>query len=142
MGESPSDLTSLPVGFQFHHLGYATTSIEKERSSLALLGYRQEGKAFADPIQGVAGLFVIGSGPRIELLQNLPGAATLMPWLNTGVKVYHFAYLVADLEYAISWARRVRAKVTVPPVPAVAFDMRRISFVMLRNGLILEFIGT
>ena len=140
MAELLPDLPALPVGFEFHHIGYATASLEKEQDFFAFLRYRLEGEPFADRIQGVTGCFLSGPGPRIELLENLIGANTLTPWLNAGVKIYHFAYLVADLDAAISWARSLRAKVTVEPVPAVAFGGRRISFVMFRNGLMLEFI--
>ncbi len=140
MGELLPSLRPMPEGYDFHHIGYATASIERERDFFALLGYCQEGGVFVDPIQGVTGCFLIGAGPRIELLENLPGAATLTPWLNAGVKMYHFAYEVADLDAAIDWARSQLAKVTVVPVPAVAFGKRRISFVMFRNGLMLEFI--
>jgi methylmalonyl-CoA/ethylmalonyl-CoA epimerase len=129
------------LGYEFHHVGYATASMGKERDLFAKLGYCQEGGAFTDPIQGVAGCFLTGPGPRIELLQNLPGSATLTPWLNMGIKMYHFAYLVADLERAIRWARGHGAKVTVAPVEAVAFDHRRISFVMFRNRMMLELIA-
>jgi methylmalonyl-CoA/ethylmalonyl-CoA epimerase len=131
---------SLPEGYEFHHLGLATASIEKEKSQFAALGYYQKGETFADPIQGVTGCFLHGPGPCIELLENIPGSHTLTPWLDAGIKIYHLAYWVADLDDAIKWARRQRAKVTVPPMPSVAFDQRRISFVLFRNGLMLEFI--
>ena len=140
MAKQLQDLPPLPEGYEFHHLGYAAASIEKERDLFALLGYRQEGKTFADPIQGVAGCFLTSSGPRIEILENLSGSSTLTCWLDAGIRLYHFAYLVTNLEGALSWARSLRAKLAVPPVPAVAFAGRRISFVMLRNGLMLEFI--
>lgn len=109
MLERPQALTELPEGYEFHHVGYATTSLQKERSFFAFLGYRQEGEDFVDPIQGVMGCFLVGSGPRIELLENLPGADTLTPWLNAGIKMYHLAYLVADIERALEWACSKRA---------------------------------
>ena len=130
----------LPKGYEFHHVGYATASIEPERSVFALLGYRIEGERFVDTLQGVSGCFICGPGPRIELLENLPGADTLSPWINAGVKMYHFAYRVDDISNAIDWARSQRAKVIVQPVPATAFGGRHISFVMFRNGMMLEFI--
>lgn len=136
-----SSVPELPADFEFHHIGYATTSLAKERDFFTLLGYRQEGEIFADPIQGVAGCFLTGPGPRIELLENLPGATTLTPWLNAGIKMYHFAYQVGDLQEALAWARNQRARITVAPVPAIAFGGRNISFVMFRNGLMLEFIS-
>ncbi len=136
MGERPV----LPQGYEFHHIGYATESIARERHALELLGYQAEGEPFVDTVQGIAGCFVSGPGPRIELLENLPGEDTLTPWINAGVKLYHFAYQVDDMANALKWARSLRAKVIVQPVPAIAFNGRHISFVMLRNGMMLEFI--
>ena len=136
-----SDLiSSLPEGYEFHHVGYATTSLAREREFFSFLGYVQEGEEFIDPIQGVAGCFMVGLGPRVELLENLPAAHTLEPWLAAGIKMYHFAYVVNDIDEALSWARNFRARVVVAPVPAVAFGGRRICFVMFRNGQMIEFI--
>lgn len=135
-----AELPNVPEGYEFHHLGYATTSIERERAIFEFLGYRIEGASFVDPVQGVAGCFLVGPGPRIELLENLPDARTLAPWIEASIKIYHLAYWVDDIEAAINWARTQRAKLTVKPVPAVAFGGRLISFVMFRNGLLLEFI--
>lgn len=136
MVESPV----LPKGYEFHHIGCATASIDCERRMFESLGYQVEGELFVDTLQGIAGCFVCGPGPRIELLENLPGADTLTPWINAGVKLYHFAYQVDDMSNAIDWARSQRAKVIVHPVPATAFGGRHISFVMFRNRMMLEFI--
>ena len=134
------ELPMTPKGYEFHHIGCATASIERERSVFEFLGYQIEGKPFSDTLQGVAGCFFCGPGPRIELLENLPGSDILTPWVNAGVKMYHFAYRVDDICTAIDWARGQRAKVIVQPVPAIAFGGRYISFVMFRNGMMLEFI--
>jgi len=134
------DLCALPKGFEFHHMGYATTSMERERVQFAALGYRQDGPEFIDPVQGVAGCFLCGPGPCIELLENLPDSHTLTPWLNAGVRIYHSAYLVDNLEDANAWIRTMRAKVIASPVPAVAFQGRRICFAMLRNQWTIELI--
>ena len=131
---------NMPDKFSFHHIGYATHSIEKEHNFFSSIGYVSEGEDFSDEIQGVRGRFLVGAGPRVELLENLPGSQTLTPWLNSGIKLYHFAYCVADINEALVWARDCRARVTVLPVPAVAFGGRLISFVMFRNGVMLEFI--
>lgn len=134
------DQVQLPEGYEFHHIGYATASIAREQSMFMFLGYRIEGEVFADERQGVAGCFMVGPGPRIELLENLPGANTLTPWLNGGARMYHLAYWVDRLDEALEWAGSQRARVVVQPVPAPAFGGRRIAFVMFRNGLMLEFI--
>lgn len=129
-----------PQDFKFHHIGYATSSIEQERNTFLALGYELEGKPFIDNSQGVAGCFIKGPGPRIELLENLPNSDTLTPWLSAGIKMYHFAYCVDSLGGAIEWAKARRAMLVVLPVPAIAFDGRKIAFVMLRSGLLVEFI--
>lgn len=134
------NLHELPASFEFHHIGYATASIELERRFFELLGYRTEGDAFVDPLQGVAGRFMTGAGPRIELLENLPASRTLTPWIDAGIKMYHFGYWVDGIEDAIDWARGQRGKVSAPPMPSVAFGGRRIGFVIFRTKLMLEFI--
>lgn len=136
-----SDLPALPAGYSFHHIGYACADMARERAQFAAFGYQLEGAPFEDQTQGVAGCFLTGPGPRIELLENLPGRDTLTPWLNAGIKMYHFAYLVDDMDAALAWARANRGKVTVAPVPAIAFGGRHIAFAMFRNGMLLEFIA-
>jgi len=132
---------ALPQGFSFHHLGYACTSIARERSVFELLGYQQEGHAFSDPVQRVNGCFMVGAGPRIELLENSEGSNTLSPWLAAGTRLYHLAYEVeSTLDEALRWVKQERARVVVQPVPAVAFGGRQICFVMFRQGLLIELI--
>lgn len=130
----------LPDGYEFHHVGYASFSIEREKTLFAFLGYRMEGVAFKDERQGVAGSFLEGPGPRLELLENLPGRNTLTPWLDAGIRMYHFAYWVDDLDATLAWTKNRKARTIIPPVPATAFNGQEIAFVMFRNGLMLEFI--
>ncbi|MEQ9142867.1 MAG: VOC family protein [Parvibaculaceae bacterium] len=142
MDDIGGNLLSKSEDISFHHIGWATGSIEKEREYLLRLGYAQEGEEFSDATQGIRGCFLNGLGPRIELLENLSGSDTLTPWLDAGVKMYHMAYLTESLEETLTWIRSHRAKVIVEPVPAVAFGGRRISFVMLPNRFLVEFIET
>lgn len=134
------ELTKLPVGYQFHHIGYATKSIEQEQYLFQFLGYQLEGGIFVDSLQGVRGCFLTGTGPRVELLENLPGSEILTPWITSGIKMYHFAYIVENISDAIDWAYGHRAKVIVKPLTSVAFGGKLITFVMFRNGLMLELI--
>lgn len=129
-----------PPGCVFHHVGYASRCIKSDSLFFSNFGYSQEGHAFTDPVQGVTGVFLSGNGPRLEILQDLPGRGTLKPWLQAGVRFYHFAYLTTDLRACLSWSRAERGKVIITPVPSVAFDGRMISFVMFRNGLLIELI--
>lgn len=125
---------------RFHHLGLASRDVEAESKVLATLGYRPEGPAFSDPLQGISGRFMVGSGPRVEVLMPGEGSKVLDPWLNKGIKYYHCAFEVADLEAEISRQKAAGAVVVTPPMPAVAFQGRRISFLMLPNMLLIELI--
>lgn len=130
----------LPSSWSFHHLGVACRNIEGEASAWLELGYRQEGSFFIDETQGIKGIFLLGMGPRLELLEDLPGRQTIAPWLEKGVKIYHAAFEVEEIEKEIDEIVRKRARVVVPPVPAVAFDNRRVCFIMLKNLALIELI--
>ena len=135
------DAQALPPSAAFHHIGVATAKLAAEKIFFEALGYHQEGADFSDPVQGISGCFMVGTGPRMELLENLPGATTLTPWLATGgLRMYHMAYEVDGLEAALDWARSRRGKVLDAPVPAFAFGGRRSAFVIFRSSLMLEFI--
>lgn len=129
------------IGLQFHHIGVACTDLDGEAARLAILGYRPGGNDFADPVQGVRGRFLIGPGPRLELLAPMPGRDVLDPWLKAGAKLYHLAFEVAEVDAAIALLVKRRARLVSGPVPAVAFDGRPIAFLMLPNLLLIELIG-
>ncbi|WP_217644521.1 VOC family protein [Roseovarius tolerans] len=133
-------MTFDPEQFRFHHIGVACRRIECEQRGWAALGYAPEGARFEDPLQGVAGIFMKGSGPRVELLEELPGSETLTPFLEVGTKMYHQAFEVPDLDRGMAHLQHYRAKALSPPKPAVAFGGRRVVFLMLPTRLIAELI--
>lgn len=114
----------------FHHIGLACRDLERDSDALEPFGYVPERSDFEDPIQKVRGRFLIGGGPRLELLTPLTADSPVQRMLARGVKYYHQAYEVPDLDAALAQLARRRFKVTVPPVAAVAFDMRPIAFVV------------
>jgi methylmalonyl-CoA/ethylmalonyl-CoA epimerase len=124
----------------FHHIGVAVSDLRREAERYAALGYELEGLEFEDPIQGVRGCFLVGGGPRLELLVELPGRDVLSPWKRRGIRLYHLAYETDDLDATLAAQFARRAKPVLAPVPAVAFDGRRIAFVMLPNLQLVEFI--
>jgi methylmalonyl-CoA/ethylmalonyl-CoA epimerase len=129
-----------PIG-SFHHIGVATEGIADAEGTYAALGYQREGEEFCDHAQGVRGVFLVGPGPRLELLEALGGDHTLDPWLRAGSRMYHLAFEVEDLDGTLSTARtQLQAIVVRPPTPAPAFGGRRIAFVMMRNRALIEFV--
>ena len=126
-------------GLEFHHLGVACESIAAEIEAWASLGYRPEGQAFVDAAQGVRGLFMVGGGPRIELLEATENARTLEPWLKRRVKFYHAGYLVSDLAAAIAALEARGATIARPPAPSVYFG-GAIAFLLMSNLTLIELI--
>jgi methylmalonyl-CoA/ethylmalonyl-CoA epimerase len=124
----------------FHHIGLACASITEEGAHFSKLGFTQEGALFEDPLQKIKGCFMVLGPFRIELLEPLSGDSPLQTYLRRGVKMYHQAFLCADLSTQIDSMTRKGAQVVVPPVPAVAFGGRKISFLMLPNLLLVELI--
>jgi methylmalonyl-CoA/ethylmalonyl-CoA epimerase len=129
----------LPIDFAFHHLGVACESIEADAESWARLGYRAEGLAFSDAAQGIRGQFMVAGGSRIELLEALPGASTLDPWLRRRIKFYHVGYLVPSLEAAMRTLVEAGATVARAPMLSVYFGAP-IAFLMLANLALVELI--
>ena len=125
-------------GIEFHHIGIACTAIEKDKRSFQMLGYSFESKCFEDDLQGVRGVFGTAKNqPRIELLENLKDSNTLSPWLDKGVKMYHFGYLVNDIGRANLYLKKIGSKLISPLKDSVYFD-GKICFYMLKNMMLIE----
>lgn len=129
-----------PPTLSFHHFGIACGDLERETRAYALLGYHPEGQDFEDPAQGVRGRFLVGGGPRLECLVPLPGSVVLEPWLAAGSRIYHQAFVTADLDASQRALCSGGGRTVVAPVPATAFGGRRICFVMLRTMSLVELI--
>lgn len=125
--------------FKFHHLGVACESIAGEIASWEALGYRAESAAFVDEAQGIRGLFMVGGGHRIELLEATNGSTTLTPWIKWRVKLYHIGYLVESIDRAIEILVGDGASVARDPMMSVYFGAR-ISFLMMPNMVLVEVI--
>lgn len=124
----------------FHHIGVACRDLAHETEAFGVLGYEIEGEDFVDPRQGIRGRFLVGPGPRLELLVGLPGSPVLEPWLDKGVKFYHQAFVVESMETSVQQLREKGGRMVSAPMPAVAFGDRQIAFVMLRNLAMVELI--
>jgi methylmalonyl-CoA/ethylmalonyl-CoA epimerase len=131
----------------FHHIGLACRreglTHGTERRNLDFLGYCPEGEEWVDDRLGMRGQFMIAEGagaPRLELVAPHGEQSPVTPWLERGIKLYHLAYLATDLSAEIELMRERRAKLMLPPTPAVAFGNRHVAFVMLPNLLLIELI--
>ena len=125
---------------EFHHIGVATENIEKEQHVFSMLGYRKENDSFEDLEQGVRGVFMIAKDqPRIELLENLEDRNTVTHFVEAGNKMYHFAYIVENIEKAISILSNCRIRI-ISPLKVSTYFKNRICFLVLPNKFMIELI--
>jgi methylmalonyl-CoA/ethylmalonyl-CoA epimerase len=133
-------MNSLLRGLRFHHIGLACRDLDKEAEALRLVGYEMEGEKFSDPLQKIHGCFLIGPGPRVELLAPLNESSPILTWLNKDIKMYHQAYEVESIEHAVEELKARQSVVVSRPKPAIAFGGRKVAFLMLPNRMLVELI--
>ena len=124
----------------FHHIGLACRNIDGEVPGLRLLGYAAEGEAVEDPLQKVRVRFFTGGGPRIELVEPTSSDSPVSGVIRRGLRLYHLAYQVPDLDAAIADLERRQFRCVSSPAPAAAFGMRRIVFLLADTGMLIELI--
>jgi methylmalonyl-CoA/ethylmalonyl-CoA epimerase len=127
-------------GLTFHHIGLACRDLAVDRRDHEFLGYVAEGDVFEDPLQRIRGLFMTLGGMRIELLQALDEASPLRSFLRRGVKIYHECFLCPDFDRSLAALQLHRARLAGEPKPAIAFQNRRIAFVLLPSQTLIELI--
>lgn len=124
----------------FHHIGIACRDLDAEQAGWAALGYKQEGPEFEDPVQRVRGRFLVGPGPRLELLAPTTDDSPVEGVIKRRTKLYHQAFVTPAFDRALEAIEALGARRTAEPAPAVAFGGKRIVFVLLFNGNIIELI--
>ena len=129
-----------PDHFRFHHLGVACRDIGREAEAWAKLGYAAEGPDFTDPIQKIRGRFLVGLGPRLELLEPAGEGSPIDGVLARGGKIYHQGFEAFDFDAALRDLPASGARIVQPAAPAVAFGGRRIAFAMTASLNLIEII--
>jgi methylmalonyl-CoA/ethylmalonyl-CoA epimerase len=130
--------------FAFHHVGIAVKSISDAIPSyITLFGYKLTSGPFDDPIQNVSVCFLSrGDGDTVlELVAPLGPNSPVDRALKKGGGPYHLCYQVPDIRAAIAWLIEHDAFLMSGPVPAVAFEMREIAWLMTDGDLLVELVA-
>jgi methylmalonyl-CoA/ethylmalonyl-CoA epimerase len=122
------------LNFKLLHVGVAVPSLDPTTESLsALFGYRVVSGPFDDPIQKVRVNFLAKSDAdvaEIELIAPISNDSPIRSMLaKGGGGAYHFCFETSDIEGALVHAKNNGCIVVSPPVPAVAFEGRRIAWI-------------
>ncbi len=127
--------------FSFHHIGVAVRNLSDAIATCdALFGYKVTSGPFDDPLQKVSVCFLSrGAGDSVmELVAPLGPGSPIDLTLKKGGGTYHVCYSVPDIHGAIDELVAKGCVLMSGPVPAVAFQMREIAWVMTEIGLLVE----
>jgi methylmalonyl-CoA/ethylmalonyl-CoA epimerase len=129
--------------FTFHHVGVAVRDLSNAiLVNKNLFGYELISGPFDDPIQSVSVCFLSrGTGDTvIELVAPLGPNSPIDVTLKKGGGTYHVCYQVADLQAAIAHLTEQGSFLLSAPVPAVAYGMREIAWLMTEADLLVELV--
>jgi len=129
---------------RFHHVGYATANIDRYveeffRPVFAPLAISDK---ISDPIQRVTVCFARMQGDTvIELVEPFGERSPIETVIGSNRGgVYHLCYEVDDLDRELARCRQKRCMPVGRPVPAAAFDGRRIVFLLTPQHDLIEFV--
>ena len=126
--------------FAYHHVGIAVRDLQSAMPAYEkLFGYTLISGPFDDPIQNVSVCFMSrGNGdPVIELVAPLGPNSPVDRLLKNGGGAYHLCYEVKDLRKAIDELTAKGSFLLSGPTPAVAFEMRKIGWLMTDEASLL-----
>jgi methylmalonyl-CoA/ethylmalonyl-CoA epimerase len=129
--------------FAFHHIGIAVRDLSKAIPSYQVsFQYKPISDVFDDPIQNVSVCFLSrgGGDTVLELVAPLGPNSPIDRILKRGGGTYHVCYQVPDIDAAISHLTEHGSFLISGPVPAVAFEMRKIAWLMTEVDLLVELV--
>jgi methylmalonyl-CoA/ethylmalonyl-CoA epimerase len=125
-----------------HHVGFVVPEVGGGMEAFAVsLGATWDGAIFQDPLQKVKVAFLTtrAGDAQIELVApDGPDSPVLRFLEENGGGLHHMCYEVDDLEAQMSAMKSRGALIMRRPKPAVAFEGRRIAWMLTREKLLVE----
>ena len=114
---------------KLHHVGIVTKDLPKCMKVYEALGYTDV-KIVDDPIQMASIALMQREGePLIELIAPAGEQSPAWKWLERiTAGAYHICYEAPSLDEAIPFMKERGFSVIMKPVPAIAFENRRVTF--------------
>lgn len=130
-----------------HHIGVVVASIEKSAVNWQVsLSASDVSQLYEDPIQAARVAFFAlsnrGSGQPLflELVEPLSDNSPTSRFLASGGGLHHLCFEVDNLEDQINAMKKTGAMLIRSPKPAVAFQGRRICWMLTRERLLIEYL--
>jgi len=134
------------VTLKLHHAGFVVADIEAGMAGFVRsLAARWDGRIIEDPLQKVkvAFLSTAAGDAQIELVQPNAADSPVGRFLREkGGGFHHLCYEAANLEEQMAALRTRGAFVVSRPKPAVAFDGRRIAWMLTAEKMLVELLET
>ena len=124
---------------KFHHIGYLTNNINNSFKDFKKLNYKKSGVLITDNLLKVKIQFLKNSNNLIELVKPDKINYGLKRILSKKNYAYHLAYKVNNLERSLKNIKK-KFKIIVNPVPAKAFKGKKVAFIKIKDGFIIELI--
>lgn len=118
-------------GTQFDHIGIAVRSIED------VVGGNKKTK---DDIQKVCVSFFDSAGVRFELVEPACDDSPVTRLLKNNQSLYHICFRVADIDASIKGSRDKGFHLISGPVPAEAFDGKKIAWLFSKTFGLVELV--
>ena len=137
--------SSLGFALRLHHVGFVVPKIENSvKGFIHSLGMSWDGAIYEDPTQKVKVTFLATSPScaQIELIEPAAGDSPVNRFLAKGGGQHHLCYEVDDIDHALTVLRSRKASIVQRPCAAVAFEGRRIAWLITREKLVIELLET
>ena len=127
---------------KLHHLGIVVSDIKTStRWWERVCQFRQTSEIIHDPIQKVRVQFFEMAGLCVELIEPASESSPMSAFLaEHGGGLYHLCFEVEDLDAAIEQLRQSGAFPIKTAEPAVAFEGRRIIFLVTDQNILIELV--
>ena len=124
---------------KFHHIGYLVNNFNTAIKDFKNCNYKKKKSIIKDNNLKVQIQFLENGNNIIELVKPNKKNIGLLSLLKKKNYAYHFAYKVKNLDKTLVMLKK-KFKIIVNPVPAKAFNNKKVAFLRMKNGFIIELI--
>ena len=129
---------------RLHHTGFVVSSITESAPAIALaLGIEWDGAVIHDPLQLVRVTFLPTlhtPEATIELVEPAGPRSPVRKFAEAGGGIHHVCYEVDNLAEQIAGSQAAGATLVRVPLPAKAFNGRKIAWVVTPHNLLVEYL--
>tara|TARA_B100001175_G_C19099452_1_gene444401 strand:- start:140 stop:523 length:384 start_codon:yes stop_codon:yes gene_type:complete len=124
---------------KFHHIGYLVNNFNSAFKNFKECNYKKKKSIIIDNNLKVKIQFLVNGNNIIELVKPHKNNIGLLSLLKKKNYAYHFAYKVKNLDKTLVRLKK-NFKIIVNPVPAKAFNNKKVAFLKMKNDFIIELI--